>query len=194
MGLSRDPASPNVRDEEHIDQPVVNSAGGRGAAARRRRATRFRWLAATALVAALVGAAGYVGWQRLHQHQTEVAAAQALDAARKYAVTLTTIDSTAIDQTIADILDGSTGEFKDLYNKSGSQLRQLLIDNQAAARGRVVEAVVKSASTDKVEVVLFIDQSVTNQALPEPRIERSRIRMVMENVDDRWLVSRVELP
>ncbi|MGH3531175.1 MAG: Mce protein [Mycobacterium sp.] len=194
MGPPRDSASAGARDEEHDDDPVAAPSGERRWSARRHRATRLRWITAAALVAVLVGAAGYVGGQRLHQHQKEVAGAQALEAARKYVVTLTNIDSNAIDQTIADILDGSTGEFRDLYNKSSGQLRQLLVDNRAAARGHVVEAVVKSAGTKKVEVVLFVDQSVTNLAYPEPRIDRSRVRMTMEKVDGRWLVSRVELP
>lgn len=187
MGPPRDPASASARDEEHNDESINDRSA-------RRRAVRIRWLAAATLVLVLAGAAGYVGRERLHQHQKEVAAAQALEVARKYAFTLTNIDSKAIDQTLADIRDGSTGEFKDLYNKSSSQLRQLLIDNQAVTRGHVVEAVVKSASPNKVQVLLFIDQSVINAASPKPRIDRSRVRMTMEKVDGRWLVSRVELP
>lgn len=178
MGLPRDAASASVHDHS----------------ASHRRATRIRWLAAAVLVVVLAGAAGYAGQQRLHQHQKEVAAAQALDAARKYAIKLSNIDSNAIDQTLADILDGSTGEFKVLYTKSASQLRQLLVDNQAVTRGHVVESAVKSAEPNKVQVLLFVDQSVTNVASPKPKIDRSRLRMTMEKVDGRWLVSRIELP
>jgi Mce-associated membrane protein len=194
MRFRRDPASASACDEKHHDEPVQKSPSAHHRSARRRRADRMRWLAAAALIVVLAGAAGYVGQQRFHQHQKEVAVAQALDAARKYAITLTNIDTKAIDQTVADILDGSTGEFKDLYTKSASQLRQLLVDNQAVTRGHVVESAVKSASPNKVQVLLFVDQSVTNLAFPKPRIDRSRVRMTMEKVDGRWLVSRIELP
>ena len=54
------------------------------------------WLSAVVLLA--VGAAGTVaGWQVVRQHQQDVAASAALEAARSYAVTLTTTDLGAID-------------------------------------------------------------------------------------------------
>ena len=48
-------------------------------------------------------------------------------------------------------------------------------------------------SPDKVEVLLFVDQSITNANNPSPRIDRNRIDMTMEKVGDRWLASRVEI-
>jgi Mce-associated membrane protein len=152
-----------------------------------------RW-AAVAAVAIVVAVAGWEGWLLYQRHQKDVAAEQALDAATKYAVVLTSIDTNALDQNFTEVLDGSTGEFKDMYAKSSTQLRQLLVDNKAAARGVVIDAAVKSATTDKVEVLLFVDQSVSNLAVPDPRIDRSRIKMTMEYVDGRWLASKVELP
>jgi Mce-associated membrane protein len=153
----------------------------------------LRWVAAVA-VAAVVAVAGWLGWLVYQQHQKDVAAEQALDAATKYAVVLTSIDTNALDQNFTEVLDGSTGEFKDMYAKSSTQLRQLLVDNKAAAHGTVIDAAVKSATKDKVEVLLFVDQSVSNLAVPDPRIDRSRIKMTMEKVDGRWLASKVELP
>ena len=81
-----------------------------------------------------------------------------------------------------------------MYSQSSVQLRQLLIDNKASAHGVVVESAVQSASKDKVVVLLFVDQSVANANVPDPRIDRSRIKMTMENVDGRWRASKVELP
>ena len=45
-----------------------------------------------------------------------------------------------------------------------------------------------------IVVLLFVDQSVANASLPDPRIDRSRIKMTMEFVDGRWRTSKVELP
>ncbi|MGP3708901.1 hypothetical protein [Gordonia paraffinivorans] len=42
--------------------------------------------------------------------------------------------------------------------------------------------------------MLFVDQSITNTASPEPRVDRSRVVMTMEKVDGRWLASKVDLP
>lgn len=151
------------------------------------------WVAAI-LVGVVVAVAAWEGWMLYQQHQKDVAAEQALDAATKYAVVLTSIDTNALDQNFTEVLDGSTGEFKDMYAKSSTQLRQLLVDNKASAHGVVIESAVKSATKDKVEVLLFVDQSVSNLAVPDPRVDRSRIKMTMEKVDGRWLASKVELP
>lgn len=153
----------------------------------------IRWAAAAVLAVTLAGT-GYEGWLIYQHHQQQIAAAQALDAAKKYILALTSIDTNAIDKNFAEVLDGSTGEFKDMYTKSSAQLRQALIDNKAAAHGNVIDAAVKSAAKDKVEVVLFVDQSVSNAAAAQPQIDRSRVKMTMEKVDGRWLASKVELP
>lgn len=144
-------------------------------------------------VVALVLAAVF-GW-KLKQHSDEDAAATAgLAAARAYAVTLTSVDSGNLDRDFTAVLDGSTGEFKDMYTRSSGQLRQLLLDNKATGKGSVLDAAVKSATTKKVEVLLFIDQTVTNTASADPRVDRSRVEMTMELVDGRWLASRVYIP
>ena len=39
----------------------------------------------------------------------------------------------------------------------------------------------------------FVDQSVSNTTVPDPRIDRSRIKMTMEKVDGQWRASKVEL-
>lgn len=155
--------------------------------------TRRRWIAVAVLALGVIGAA-YEGWLLFAHHQREVAATQALDAAQKYTAVLTGVDPAAIDKNFAEVLDGATGEFKDMYAASSEQLRQLLIDNKAAAHGTVVEAAVKSAAKNRVEVLLFVDQSVSNKASPQPRIDRSRIVMTMEKVDGRWLAAKVDMP
>ncbi|MBH0778037.1 hypothetical protein [Nocardia bovistercoris] len=146
-------------------------------------------VAVVALVLAIV-----FGWKLKQDNNTEDAAAAGLAAARAYAVTLTSVDSGNLDRDFTAVLDGSTGEFKDMYTRSSGQLRQLLLDNKATGKGTVLDAAVKSASPTKVEVLLFIDQTVTNTASADPRVDRSRVAMTMELVDGRWLASRVAIP
>lgn len=91
------------------------------------------------------------------------------------------------------MLNGATGEFKDMYSQSASQLRQVLIDNKAVSKGTVVDASIKSASKTEVVVLLFIDQSISNIVNPQPRIDRSRVRMTMKLVDNHWLASKIDI-
>ncbi|MGY2010243.1 hypothetical protein ACW9HJ_19060 [Nocardia gipuzkoensis] len=148
---------------------------------------------AVVAVAAIVAAA-VLGWQLKKERDVDAAAEAGLAAARSYAVTLTSVDSGTLDRDFAAVLDGSTGEFHDMYTRSSGQLRQLLLDNKATGKGTVLDAAVKSATETKVEVLLFIDQTVTNTASADPRVDRSRVLMTMELVDGRWLASRVYLP
>ena len=155
-----------------------------------------RWVlpAAAGVGAALLAATGALGWQVWQQHQIKNASLEAQRAAVSYAQVLTSIDSNKVDENFKDVLDGATGEFKDMYSQSSVELRQLLIENKAAAHGVVVDSAVQEASKDKAVVLLFVDQSVTNAKLPDPRIDRSRMKMTLEKVDGRWRASKVELP
>src|SRR6476646_1001600 len=147
---------------------------------------------AVVFVAALAGS-GVLGWMLWQDREVTRAGEQAQQAAVAYAQTLTSIDSNKVDENFNQVLDGATGEFKDMYSQSSAQLRQLLIDNKAVSHGTVVDAAIKSATKDKVEVLIFVDQSISNSLNPEPRIDRSRVTMTMELIDNHWLVSNVEI-
>lgn len=150
--------------------------------------------AAAAVVIASLAGCGYLGWTVWQDRAVTRAGEQAREAAVAYAQVLTSIDANKVDENFDQVLDGATGEFKDMYSQSSMQLRQLLIDNKATAHGVVLESAVQSQSKDRVVVLLFVDQSVTNTSMPDPRIDRSRIKMTMEHVDGGWRTSKVELP
>ncbi|MGH3560881.1 MAG: Mce protein [Mycobacterium sp.] len=172
--------------EDETAEPSAEPGG------RRRWPGSPRQRLGAAVLAALLAVSGYDGWLLFNQHRKDVAAAQALDAAKKFALVLTSMDSGNIDREFTAVLDGSTGEFKDMYTKSSAQLRQLLLENKAEAHGTVLDAAVKSASTDKVVVLLFIDQSVRNKTAPGPQLDRSRVSITMQKVDGHWLASEVK--
>lgn len=145
------------------------------------------------LLVASLAVSGFLGWRLWQEHQVKLAGDQAQQAAIAYAQVLTSIDSNKVDENFRQVLDGATGEFKDMYTQSSVKLRQLLIDNKATAHGVVVDSAIQSESANKVVVLVFIDQTVTNTAAPDPRIDRSRIKMTMEKVDGRWRASKVQL-
>ena len=202
------PASPELEDEASTESPATDEAvtpdssdaqDNAPAPAAADSSRRRRWLRRVAagitalLFVAATAAAGMFGWQ-VKQHNDIAAAGQAAaTAATAYAVTLTTVDYQKIDQNFAQVVDGATGDFKNLYTQSSAQLRQLLIDNKAVSHGTVIDSAVKSASKDTVDMLIFVDQSITNSLNPQPRIDRSRISMTMQRVDGRWLASKVDI-
>ncbi|WP_373425074.1 hypothetical protein [Mycobacterium simiae] len=171
---------------------VTEDADAAGGGRLARLSNRRLGAVAAALVIALGGLI-FGGWVLFRQHQKDEAASEALAAARNYVVKLTNLDSEAVDARFADILDGSTGEFKDSYGKSNQQLRQQLIDRQVHTRGSVVEAAVKSATPDKVVVLMFVDESVSNRDSTRSELDHSRIKMTMVKVDGRWVARKVQL-
>ncbi|MDT5225610.1 MAG: Mce-associated rane protein [Mycobacterium sp.] len=179
-----EPPEPEDDDAGHETPAVARS---------RRLLRRSIVVAVSSLFVAALGLSGFLGWQFKQEHDTAAAGRAALAVARSYAVTLTSVDTKNIDQNFAQVLDGATGEFKDMYSQSATQLRQVLIDNKAVSHGTVVDAAVKSMTKTKVEVLLFVDQSITNVVNPEPRIDRNRVEMTMELIDKRWLVSKIDI-
>ncbi|VAZ77697.1 hypothetical protein LAUMK4_03549 [Mycobacterium persicum] len=153
-----------------------------------------RWLdvVAVAVVAALGGLL-FGGWVLFQQHQKDDAAKEALDAAQNYVLKLTNLDSEAVDARFADIMDGSTGEFNDSYRKSSQQFRKELVERQVHTRGSVVAAAVKSATPDKVVVLMFVDESISNRDNSRSQLDHVRIKMTMVKLNGRWMARKVQL-
>lgn len=190
---AQEPESTAVeRVAENAEAPEAVPVPAPAAPRSRRRTLVLGGVAAAYLV--VFGLVAGLGWQLWQQHRISAAGAAAQRAAVDYAQVLTSIDSSKVDDDFAAVLNGATGDFKDTYTKASVQLRQLLIDNKAAAQGTVVDSAVQSESIDKVVVLVMVDQKVTNTTRPDPRVDRSRMKMTMQKVDGRWLASKVELP
>lgn len=179
-----------------IDTDAVESdaASAVEVAETKRKLPSARIVGAVAVFVGLLAGAGVLGWQVWQARQIDHAGQEAERTAVSYAQVLTSIDSNNVDENFQQVLDGATGEFKDMYSKSSVELRQLLIENKATAHGVVIDSAVQSVSKDRAVILLFVDQAVANTKLPDPRIDRSRMKMTLEKVDGRWRASKVELP
>ena len=188
---------PDADADADAGEDTVGETGETGEIAtssnRKRLIRRIVAVVTGVIFLAALGMSAFFGWQVKQRDDTAAAGRAALSVAQSYAVTLTSVDTNNIDQNFTQVLHGATGEFKDMYSQSASQLRQVLIDNKAMSKGIVVDAAIKSATKTKVEVVLFIDQSISNVANPSPRIDRSRVAMTMELVENNWLASKVDI-
>lgn len=159
------------------------------------RPSWIRYAAFGAIAAVLVGAlvfSGIFGWKVWQQHQIDAAGEQALSVAIPYTETLTSIDSNDIDESFRKILNGATGDLKKDFTPASVQLRQLLLDNKASSHGKVVNSAIQFKSTDKVVLLMMVDQSITNTQRPDPRVDKSRMKITMEKIDGRWLASKLE--
>ncbi|KRQ17827.1 DUF3329 domain-containing protein [Mycobacteroides chelonae] len=151
-----------------------------------------RYAAIGAFAAILVGAlvfSGVVGMKVWRQHQIDAAGEQAQAVAVAYTEVLTSVESDKIDENFRQILNGATGKFKDDFTQASIQLRQLLIDNKSGAEGKVVNSAIESKSTDKVVILMMVDQSVKNVNVRDQRVDKNRMKITMVKIDGRWLAS-----
>jgi Mce-associated membrane protein len=193
LGVTAEDDDDDMADESAASSGLLNRKRTKSQHSKRPWRHRARRSVLPLLLLASLAACGFLGWKQWQEHQVKLAGQQAQQAAVAYAQVLTSIDSNKVDDNFRQVLDGATGEFKDMYTQSSVQLRQLLIDNKASAHGVVVDSAIQSESVNRVVVLVFIDQTVANTAAPDPRIDRSRIKMTMERIDGRWRSSKIEL-
>lgn len=173
--------------------PVAADAAPAGA---RRRRFRRPSVPVVALLLALLLSLGATGWswqESREDDKLEDARRAVTTVAQTYAINLTTYDHATLDRDFARVLDNSTGSFKNQYTLASQTLRGLIAKFKAVATGKVLEIAVTSVDSRRAEVLLFVDQTVTNANAKDPRIDRSRMKMGLEKQDGRWLINSLDL-
>jgi Mce-associated membrane protein len=153
----------------------------------------IRTIAVIVLIVALAAVAGYFGWQYFDRVNVAKAQASALTAARTYASDLSTYDYRALDRNFTKVTANSTGDFAQQYKKVSQNLTKLIQQYHATSKGTVVRAGVSEGTPNRVVVVLFVDQTITNTNSPQARVDRNRMQMVLVTSNGRWLISDVAL-
>jgi Mce-associated membrane protein len=153
---------------------------------------RFKiWLAALVLT---VAAAGYAGITWHTEHQRVQAKTAALAAARQFAVNFVSINAATIDQDLARVAIGATGDFGDEFQRGMPTVRTSVLENKVEAAGTVLRAALVSADTDSAVVLVAVDATVKNVKSPGGRTSHYRIQLdlVRPEGSDRWLVSHLQ--
>jgi Mce-associated membrane protein len=145
------------------------------------------------MILALLAVLTLLSAQSWQQRQAARAGEQALATARSYAGTVTTYDYRALSTNFAAALSGATGLFKSQYTDGSKLMGETLSRAHTVSKGTVIDAGIAARTAQQVTVVLFVDQSVTNNAHPLPQVIRSRMLMTLVPQDGRWLVSQLQL-
>lgn len=192
MEPARETPSIGVLDDNHHERPVhpASDVDNNG---RRYIVVPLRWLAVGAVVVVLASLAAWLGWLAFDRHQTDVAAAQALDAAKAYTLELCNIDADTVDEKLDNLRSNTTKQLNALHAKDAARIRQVIVNKKVTAHGTIAEATVQSASRDRVTVLLLVDQTINDVDNPDPDIERNHVKLTMDKVDGRWLASDIEL-
>lgn len=145
-----------------------------------------------ALVAALV-ALGLVLRDLRREQDLRKAGEQADKAARAAVVAMTTYDYQSLDDDFGWVDSAGTAAFRKQYAEISAPIKKLVLELKAKATGTVIASAPKVDDADHVEVLLFVDQRITDPGDAKPSLDQPRVTMSMVRSDGRWLVDDVEL-
>ncbi|MBK5307686.1 MAG: hypothetical protein JJD92_13450 [Frankiaceae bacterium] len=120
------------------------------------------------------------------------ARAAAMAAARQEALNLTSIDGRDIEGDLQRVLAGATGTFADDFKARSKDLKSVLTDNEVVAVGRVIDAALVRGDLDTATVLVVVDSTVKNTAVPEGRANTYRMQLDLERHGSRWLTSALQ--
>lgn len=145
-----------------------------------------------ALALALTLGAGYLKWAAGAAGHLAQARTESVQAARDDTVALLTYHADTVDKDLAAARERLTGEFKDAY---GELTRQVVVPG---AKEKHISSVAKanaaasvSATENHAVALVYVDQTVTIGA-GAPTDTQPVVRVTLDKVDGRWLVSRFE--
>ena len=160
--------------------------------------TRFSWtrpvaywvLPTVALVLAV--GAGYVKWQDGSARQSQTAAEQSVRAAADSVVEILSYRSDTVDRDLTAAADRLTGGFHDQY----TQLVRSVVapgakQQHISAVAMVPAAASVSASANHAVVLVFVNQTTTIGD-DAPTQTTSSVRVTLDEVHDRWLISQFD--
>ncbi len=156
---------------------------------------KFTWLTAflvAALVVALVGLALVArGWQQ--DRDLAAGGRDAEEAARQAVVAMTSYDYRTVEEDFGWVDERGTASFRTKFSEASAPVKASILELRAQAEGEVVAAAHTVRSEDRVRVLLFVDQTITDPERTENGIDQPRVVMTMVRQNGRWLVDDVEL-
>jgi Mce-associated membrane protein len=175
----------NVKEDTAV--PVV-------ATVRRRvnwsRVLAFGVLPGLALLLAV--GAGYLKWQDSSVRDTEVARVESIRAAKDGTIALLSYKPDSVEQQLGAARDLLAGDFRDSYT---SLTHDVVIpgakQKQISAVATVPAAASVSAGPNRAVVLVFVNQSAI-VGTGAPTETASSVRVTLDKVGRRWLISRFD--
>lgn len=154
------------------------------------RVFAFGILPALALLLAL--GAGYLKWEDNSARNAETAHEESVQAAKDTTVAMLSYAPDKVEQQLTAARDLLTGEFRNSYT---SLTNDVVIpgakERQISAVATVPAAASVSVDENKAVVLVFVNQTVT-VGQEAPTNTASSVRVTLDKVDDRWLISQFD--
>jgi len=175
-----DAADADAADEDAVAAPKPSL---------RQRLPHVSPLVATGLALVVAGGA-LAGWLGFRAHQAEQGQALRnlyVQTARQAALNLTTISYTEADTDIRRILDSSTGEFREDFQRRSEPFVAVVKQARSKSEGTVTEAGLESVTGDGAQVRLAVSVRTSLAEAPAgpPRNWRMRISVAKDGAGAR---------
>ncbi|WP_158886913.1 hypothetical protein [Amycolatopsis anabasis] len=158
-----------------------------------RKWLRPKVLAVVVLVLLVAGGAVF-GWLRIERlSAAEDARAAALRSGTELATMISTFDAKDPQASVNAVVAHATDKFGAEYRDTSGKLVPVLRQAQASTQGTVLKAAVAESTVDRAVVIAFVDQTVRNTNLKEPRIDRSRMQLTLVRAGDDWRLDEFTL-
>ena len=186
---SEDVASEDVASEDPGGEPESKDS----APAKKKR--RIRWSRAVAfgvlpgLALVLASVAGFLKWQDGSARASQIAGVECLAAAKDSTVALLSYQPDTVEKDLGAGLDRLTGTFKTSY----AQLTHDVVipgakQRRISATATVPAVALVSATPKHAVALVFVDQTVV-VGTGAPTDSASSVRVSLDKIGDRWLVS-----
>ncbi|CQD17086.1 Mce associated membrane protein [Mycobacterium lentiflavum] len=150
----------------------------RRATSRRLSRTAAALVASAAIVTAVTGLAGWLGFRAYENQHAQAQREQFVQVARQGAVNLTTINYTEVDADVQRILDQATGAFREDFEQRAKPFIEVVKAAQSKSEGTVTDAGLESQRGDSAQVLVAVAvKSRTAGGEEAPREWRMRIEV-----------------
>lgn len=142
---------------------------------------------------AMAVAAGLVWYQARQHDATEKARRAGLESSRDAARLLFSYDYRTLTKDFEAGKAITTGAFRKQYADTTTRLvTPVATEKKAVVKAEVVTAGVVRATPDLVVTIVYVNQVTTSSLTTGPKVDLSRVRMTLQRVNGRWLVSKVD--
>ena len=145
-----------------------------------------------ALALLLAAAAGFLKWQDNSVRNAEIARIESVQAARDSTIALLSYKPDTVEQQLGAARDLLTGDFRDSYT---SLTNDVVIpgakEKQISAVATVPAAASVSADPNHAVVLVFVNQTVV-VGTEAPTDTASSVRIGLDKIDGRWLISKFD--
>ena len=150
-----------------------------------------------ALVVPVAASVGVWQWQAAELRTAEDsrdADRAALNAATRQTMAWASVDYQEVDDYVASVEAGATGDFLEQFQESEDALRQLLESNKSVQVPTIPEggAGLLERNGDEARVLIAMDATVTNKSTKTPQPRQYRLQVTLVRSDGEWLTSGLE--